>query len=54
VFSIAEGIYPEQSRDIVRKHSFKKITTRKYNPGVHGLAIIVNGVELAREEFTVH
>lgn len=53
IFKISEASYPEQSKQVSRKHSFKKITTRKYYPGVHGLAVIVNGVELGLEEFIV-
>lgn len=34
-----------------RKHSFKKISTRKYYPGMHKLEVIVNGIKKAQIEF---
>jgi len=36
---------------ISRKHSFKKISTRKYYPGLHKLEVIVNGIKKAQIEF---
>jgi hypothetical protein len=36
---------------ISKKHSFKKISTRKYYPGVHKLEIMVNGIKKAQIEF---
>jgi 3-methyladenine DNA glycosylase AlkC len=36
---------------ITRKHSFKKITTRKYYPGTHRLEVMVNGIKKAQIEF---
>lgn len=34
-----------------RKHAMRKITTRRYYPGTHGLEILVNGVPHGRKEF---
>lgn len=34
-----------------KKHRFKVITTRRYYAGLHQLGILVNGIELAREDF---
>ncbi len=39
------------SLQLEKRHSFKLITTRRYYPGTHFLAIHVNGVEQARAEF---
>lgn len=36
---------------IVKKHSFKKISTRKYYPGKHRLDVMVNGIKKAQIEF---
>ncbi|MFT4776175.1 MAG: 3-methyladenine DNA glycosylase AlkC [Oleispira sp.] len=36
---------------ISRKHSFKKISTRKYYPGTHRLEVMVNGIIKAQIEF---
>jgi 3-methyladenine DNA glycosylase AlkC len=36
---------------IVGKHSFKKISTRKYYPGIHRLEVMVNGIKKAQIEF---
>jgi len=37
--------------NVTRKHSFKKISTRKYYPGLHKLEVIVNGIKKAQIEF---
>ena len=34
-----------------RRQSFKNLSTRKHHPGVHGLAIVVNGKEMAKTDF---
>ncbi len=34
-----------------RKHAFRKITTRVYYPGTHGLEIFVNGISLGCKDF---
>lgn len=34
-----------------RSHSFKKISTRKYYPGLHRLEVMVNGIKKAQIEF---
>jgi 3-methyladenine DNA glycosylase AlkC len=36
---------------IVRKHSFRKISTRNYYPGLHTLEVMVNGIKKAQIEF---
>jgi 3-methyladenine DNA glycosylase AlkC len=36
---------------IAGKHSFKKISTRKYYPGIHRLEVMVNGTKKAQIEF---
>nr|BFF17505.1 hypothetical protein GCM10025730_10260 [Promicromonospora thailandica] len=35
---------PGQSTEVRRAHSFREITTRRYHPGAHAVALQVNGV----------
>ncbi len=51
VFKISEGEYPVSKKEISKKHSFRKISTRKYYPGKHRLTIIVNGKDIVRRFF---
>ncbi|KAA3615613.1 MAG: DNA alkylation repair protein [Calditrichaeota bacterium] len=52
VFSISEKNYPNNSSSTIkRKQHFKVITTRKLYPGLHQLALIVNGYELEKNDF---
>lgn len=54
VFKIGEKEYaPKSETKIEKKQHFKPITTRKYHPGRHEIAIIVNGVEGERKGFDV-
>lgn len=44
IFKISETILPAQSKkQMVRKHQFANLTTRKHYAGKHQLAIVVNG-----------
>ena len=51
VFRLSDGNYTDQTRQVNKKHSFRKITTRRYYSGRHNLCIIVNGVVLQECEF---
>lgn len=51
LFKISESDYSVREKAIKKRHSFRSITTRKYYPGAHGIAVIVNGKELARGTF---
>jgi 3-methyladenine DNA glycosylase AlkC len=54
VFKISEKSYdPGAKMAVLRKQSFKKITTRVFYPGKHQLSIIVNGEEKAVKAFNV-
>ncbi|EJT04462.1 DNA alkylation repair protein [Rhizobium sp. CCGE 510] len=44
---------PGQSQAIERRHAVRPITTRRYYPGKHRIAILVNGVEGASESFVL-
>lgn len=48
VFQISERTYNSGRHMIKRRHSFADMSTRKHYPGVHDLAIVVNGVEKSR------
>ncbi len=52
VFYHCENSYPEKSSTLIlRKHSYRPITTRKYYPGPHQVAIILNGIETKKMDF---
>lgn len=50
-FKLSEKMYSPGATIILKKHSFKPITTRKYYPGEHRLGIVVNGQEMASVRF---
>lgn len=52
VFVISEKVYtPGASANIERKQAFKIITTRKLYPGLHQVALIINGEEQKKYDF---
>lgn len=52
VFKISEKNYLNNSiSEIIKKHSFKIISTRKYNVGTHKIGVIVNGIEKTNISF---
>ncbi len=52
VCKISEKDYAESSTtSITRKHSFKVVTTRKFHPGLHQVAVIINGNEFEKYDF---
>jgi 3-methyladenine DNA glycosylase AlkC len=52
VFKLSEKEYSENSSTrIIKRHSFRPITTRRYYEGLHRLTIIVNGSEKLSEDF---
>lgn len=52
VYKISEKAYAENfTKRITRKHSFKMVTTRKFHPGLHQVAVIINGKEFERHDF---
>ncbi len=54
VFKISEKVYAAGARiPVVRKQSFRKITTRVFYPGKHQLSVIVNGEEKLVSPFEV-
>lgn len=52
VHKISEKEYAGNSaKQITRKHSFKVVTTRKFHPGLHQVAVIINGNEFEKYNF---
>ena len=44
---------PGQRLAVERRHSFRQITTRRYHPGTHAVALQVNGVRSGRLDFVL-
>ncbi|MDJ1497135.1 DNA alkylation repair protein [Cytophagaceae bacterium DM2B3-1] len=54
VFKISEREYKAgESATVVKRHSFRPITTRVFYAGVHQASVIINGVEMAISSFTL-
>lgn len=54
VFKISERPYRTKEKCLIeRKQSFKNITTRRFYPGKHKLAVIINGKELKAGQFVL-
>ncbi len=51
IFKISESYYQGPEKEVKRKYSFRKISTRTYYPGTHRLCLIVNGQEMACKAF---
>lgn len=52
VHKISEKDYAGSSlTQIVRKHSFRVVTTRRFHPGLHRVAVIINGNEFEKYDF---
>ena len=51
VFMISQNDIKSSSKKFVKKQSFKNMTTRKHYLGKHFIAILINGVEVLKEEF---
>ncbi|MGZ2484812.1 3-methyladenine DNA glycosylase AlkC [Rhizobium pisi] len=47
------SLAPGQSHAIGRRHAMRPITTRRYYPGEHRIAILVNGAESASQSFVL-
>lgn len=54
IFKLSEAYYAESKKEILKKHSFKIISTRNYYPGDHKIAIRVNGHDLAQQSFQLN
>ncbi|MDR1690280.1 MAG: DNA alkylation repair protein [Candidatus Methanoplasma sp.] len=55
IFQISEvTLKKNEEKTYVRNHSFKDMTTRKHYPGMHSIALIVNGVECGKLDFELN
>lgn len=54
LFMISQNEIKSQNKTFNKKQSFKNMTTRKHYLGKHFLAIIINGVEVLKEEFYLY
>ncbi len=54
IFKITESIFSsETKKQLIRKHKFADLTTRKHYPGKHQLAIVVNGDVMKTIDFEI-
>ncbi len=53
VFMISSSKVNNTNKIVVKKHNFKKITTRKYYKGIHYLSIIINGEKTLCQSFNL-
>lgn len=51
VFMISQNEIKSSSKKFTKKQSFKNMTTRKHYLGKHFIAILINGIEVLKEEF---
>jgi len=52
IFQISEvSLKKGANKSYVKKHSFADVSTRKHYPGVHSIALIVNGAERGKLDF---
>jgi 3-methyladenine DNA glycosylase AlkC/predicted GIY-YIG superfamily endonuclease len=51
VFKISEKEVESGKFQLIRKHSFRKISTRVYYPGLHKIELIINGKVYTQSEF---
>lgn len=54
IFKISESNYSTREKQVIKKHSFKLISTRRYYAGTHGISVIVNGREMASQSFQLN
>ena len=53
VFMISDGIFDKKSKKVVKLHSFRPITTRKYYNGEHKIYLLINGIEFVSGKFNI-
>lgn len=54
IFKITENIYEKgRTYEFKKSHSFKDLTVRKHFKGIHTLAMVVNGINLADKKFEI-
>ena len=54
IFKISEvSLEADERRIYMKSHSFADLSTRKHFPGIHSIALIINGVEQEKYDFEV-
>lgn len=53
IFQLSESVIQNDTKTITKSFSFKSISTRQYYCGIHGIAILVNGVQRHQSEFVL-
>ena len=53
VFKISEFDGDETKRNVIRRHLFRDLTTRRHHPGLHRIEVRLNGVPKATADFTL-
>ncbi|MFT6925049.1 MAG: 3-methyladenine DNA glycosylase AlkC [Psychromonas sp.] len=53
IFQISESTITTNCKNIAKQFDFKKISTRKYYPGLHHLSVIVNGQLISKKTFSL-
>jgi len=51
IFKVSEADYEQHQLGFQRQQSLRPMSTRKHYPGLHRLALLVNGVELVQQDF---
>lgn len=51
LFKLSEFETDRSEKRLSRNHHFRYVSTRNYYPGIHRLAIVINGVEVGCQEF---
>lgn len=51
IFKLSEFNFNTKEKKVIKAHSFKKVTTRTYYPGLHYITIVINGIEYEKKEF---
>ncbi len=51
IFQITTKDFAEGKFAFSKKHSFREITTRQYNAGLHMISLVVNGIEITKLQF---
>jgi 3-methyladenine DNA glycosylase AlkC len=52
IFQISDiSLKGHEKRSYIKKHSFANLSTRKHYPGIHSIALIINGIEKGKLDF---
>lgn len=52
IFKISEvSLKENEKKSYMKKHSFADVSVRRHYPGIHSIAIIINGIEKDKIDF---